>query len=139
MEVDKKRLKEVAVPLDKEAKKRMEDRKANRYWRAASSAIAAKVRRQLKVTNTSRVQLAEMLGVTPANITRYLNGTTNFELRTLVEIERALDIEIINRKVIPEEKATLLLVKEVEYTSVTGSFDSQKIGYTKQSKLFSYA
>ncbi len=99
--IDKKRLQEIAEPLSAEARETMQTRKADRYWRVASSAIAAKVLRQLRVKGMTRVQLAEALNVTPANITRYLNGKCNFELRTLVELERVLDVHIIDREVIP--------------------------------------
>ena len=94
----------------------MERRRSDRYWKAASAIIAAKVLRQLKKRGMTRIQLAEKLDVTPANITRYLNGSTNFELRTLVELERTLDIEIINRNVIPV-KDRVPVILEIEYTS----------------------
>lgn len=95
MVVNNSRLKEVATPLNESARRRMMERKADRYWKAASSAIAVKVRRQLRIWDTSRVKLAETLGVSPVTLTDYLNGTTNFDLRTLVKLERALGIEII--------------------------------------------
>lgn len=95
MVVNKSILKEVAIPLSKSAHSRMMERKADRYWKAASSAIAVKVRRQLRITDTSKVKLAETLGVSLVTLTDYLNGTANFDLCTLVKLERALGIEII--------------------------------------------
>lgn len=135
--VNKSRLKEVATPLNESARRRMMERKADRYWKAASSAIAAKVRRQLKITDTSRVKLAEILGVTPANITRYLNGTTNFELRTLVELERALGIEIINKDVIPIKRQTPVILN-IEYTVSSGEFSSQSFDHHNKSLIGEY-
>ncbi len=137
MVVNKSRLKEVATPLNESARRRMMERKADRYWKAASSAIAAKVRRQLKITDTSRVKLAEILGVTPANITRYLNGTTNFELRTLVELERALGIEIINKDVIPTKCQTPVILN-IEYTVSSGEFSSQSFDHHNKSLIGEY-
>lgn len=137
MVINKSRLKEVATPLNESARRRMMERKADRYWKAASSAIAAKVRRQLKITDTSRVKLAEILGVTPANITRYLNGTTNFELRTLVELERALGIEIINKDVIPIKRPTPVILN-IEYTVSSGEFSSQSFDHHNKSLIGEY-
>lgn len=137
MVVNKSRLKEVATPLNESARRRMMERKADRYWKAASSAIAAKVRRQLKITDTSRVKLAEILGVTPANITRYLNGTTNFELRTLVELERALGIEIINKDVIPTKRLTPVILN-IEYTVSSNEFSSQSFDHHNKSLIGEY-
>lgn len=134
MRVDKSKLKEVAVPLSENSRNRMLERRADRYWKAASCAIAAKVRRQLKATNTSRVKLAEILGVTPANITRYLNGSTNFELRTLVELERSLGIEIINRDVIPR-KESMPVILNIEYTVSSDDFSSQSLEQRNNSIL----
>ena len=137
MVVNKSRLKEVATPLNESARRRMMERKADRYWKAASSAIAAKVRRQLKITDTSRVKLAEILGVTPANITRYLTGTTNFELRTLVELERALGIEIINKDVIPTKRLTPVILN-IEYTVSSNEFSSQSFDHHNKSLIGEY-
>lgn len=115
MKFYKEKLNCVARSLSGGERDNMESRRKDRYWKAASSAIAAKVRRQLKATGTSRVMLAEKLGVTPANITRYLNGSTNFELKTLVELERALDLHIIDRSVVPVNHDNVITL-EVKYT-----------------------
>lgn len=128
MQLDKNKLMEVATPLSDESRSRMRQRKKDRYWKAASAAIAAKVRRQLKVSGTTRVKLAESLEVTPANITRYLSGETNFELKTLVELERALNMEIINRSVIPEEDKRPIII-EVRYDyPLNDEWQSSEIG-----------
>lgn len=95
------KLNEIARALTASERGRMSERRRERYWQAASSAIAAKVNRQLRLKGISRTDFAELLGVTPANVTRYLNGKTNLELRTIVEMERVLGIRIINRDVVP--------------------------------------
>lgn len=133
MNVNKEKLKAVAQPLPEEHAKRMQQRRADRYWRAASSAIAAKIIRQLGVLKMSRVQLAEKLGITPANITRYLSGTTNFELNTLVEIERALGINIIDRNVIPSSQTSQVNIT-IEYRTencAQSSVNMSKLGKSK--------
>lgn len=103
-------------PFTSEERETARRRKSDRYWKAASSAIAAKVLRQLRIKGMTRVQLAEELGITPANVTRYLNGTCNFELRTLVEIERVLGLQIIDRDIIPHKKEPVKVI--IEYRHV---------------------
>lgn len=124
MRIDREKLNDVARELSDGEKSRMKERKKLRHLNAASSAIALKIKRQLKILELSQLQLAEMLGVTPANITRYLSGKTNFELKTLVEIERALGIKIIDRTVIPAEEIKPLVV------NVNYSFDLQTLKAT---------
>ena len=78
------KLNNIARDLTLKERERMKERRKNRHWLCASSAIAAKIKRQLRILGLTQSDLAVMLGVTPANITRYLNGQTNFELKTLV-------------------------------------------------------
>lgn len=101
---DLDKLNAIALPLDDAMRARMEERRRNRHWQSASASIAAKVRRALRTQGITQAQLADTLGITPANVTRYLNGKTNFELKTLIELERALSIHIIDREVIPCQK-----------------------------------
>lgn len=101
--IDVDKVNVVARELSGAERSRMDERRRNRHWIAASSAIASKIKRHLKVKGISQLELADMLGITPANVTRYLNGKTNFELKTLVEIERALGVHIIDRDVIPQD------------------------------------
>lgn len=109
------RLNNIARDLTLTERERMTERRKNRHWLCASSAIAAKIKRQLRILGLTQSDLAEMLGGTPANVTRYLNGQTNFELKTLVEIERKLGIRIIDRNVIPEEDSKSPSVLKVSY------------------------
>lgn len=103
VKINKDRLNSVARELTDNERQRMSERRKNRHWITASSAIAAKIKRQLRIKNITQLELAQILGITPANVTRYLNGKTNFELKTLVEIERAIGVHIIDRDVIPSE------------------------------------
>lgn len=87
----------ISSPMSEEAIMRRKQRQAERALVLASTAIAAKIGRALRTKNIKNTEFAKMLGVTAANVTRYLSGKTNFELKTLVEIERVLDIRLINR------------------------------------------
>ena len=105
------KLNNIARDLTLKERERMKERRKNRHWLCASSAIAAKIKRQLRILGLTQSDLAVMLGVTPANITRYLNGQTNFELKTLVEIERKLGIKIIDKTVVPEDSKSSIILK----------------------------
>lgn len=83
---------------------------------AASGAIAAKIRRRLKMLDISNAKFAEMLGTHSPVVSKWLSGKHNFELKTLVDIERALDITIIDRNVIP--------LPELRQMNIGASFDN---------------
>lgn len=72
--------------------------------RSTSLDLAAKILRQLRVLGMDKGDLAEKLGVTQACVTRYVSGKCNFTLRTLVQIEEALGINIIDREITPKQK-----------------------------------
>lgn len=127
------RLNNVARELTDVERMRMNDRRKNRYWITASSAIALKIKRRLKEMGISQLELAEILGITAANVTRYLSGKTNFELKTLIEIERAIGVHIIDQDIISPQSQTKTLNVNVTFTlppveiADTNSEDSSKI------------
>ena len=51
-----------------------------------------KVCEVMEAKNISRAELAERMGVSRAFVTKILNGTTNFTLKTMVSISTALDL-----------------------------------------------
>ena len=113
LRVNVDRLNCVARELTSEERNLMEARRRDRHWMSASSAIASKIKRHLRVNGITNMEFAEMLGITPANVTRYLNGKTNFELRTLVEIERALELHIIDREVVPQKEKKAVAIQVI--------------------------
>lgn len=123
MDILKDKLNEISKPLDASSRKQMQARRENRHWWKASAAIALKVNRQLKSLGMTRKELAAALNITPANITRYLDGKCNFELRTLVEMERVLNIRIIDQDIIPN-KTTQDISLIVVHKKTTTSSDS---------------
>ena len=48
----------------------------------------------MKKRNINRSNLAQLLGVSPAAVSKILNGTSNFTLRTLVSLAAALGLEL---------------------------------------------
>lgn len=72
----------------------------------ASSAIAAKIRRRLRILGMSNAEFANAIGTYPSTVSKWLSGSHNFELKTLVDIEDILDIIIIDRNVISDKSLT---------------------------------
>lgn len=59
--------------------------------------MAAKIADAMKAKGWKNKDLLRAIGKeTPSIVTKWLSGTHNFTLDTLVEIERALDIQLIN-------------------------------------------
>ncbi len=150
LRVNVDRLNCVARELTSEERNLMEARRRDRHWMSASSAIASKIKRYLRVNGITNMEFAEMLGITPANVTRYLNGKTNFELRTLVEIERALGLHIIDREVVPQKEKKAVAIQVIysgfdtestereEYMSVNMSVGKNR-NKVKSTNIWDYA
>ena len=58
--------------------------------------LAAKLRAALLRKNMRQTEFAELMGVSTPMISRWLSGTNNFSVSTLLKIERALDIQLID-------------------------------------------
>jgi transcriptional regulator with XRE-family HTH domain len=64
----------------------------------AKMEIAAKIAHAMKFKNWKKKDLLKAVGKdNPSIITKWLSGTHNFTTDTLVELEHALDIELIGR------------------------------------------
>lgn len=138
IKIDKKRLMEIAEPPSDEATRRRTFRRQNRTLSSASTAIAAKITRALRINGITNSEFAKLLGVTPANVTRYLSGKANFELKTLVDIEQVLGINLIDRQIVDtlpneidqrKEKVTLIPIKIPDFNN------SKTISYELKSKI----
>lgn len=58
-------------------------------------AIAVKIIKTLRAQGKSRRDLARLLGKSESEITRWLSGFHNLELKTIYKIEKALGVDII--------------------------------------------
>jgi transcriptional regulator with XRE-family HTH domain len=54
--------------------------------------LTESISRKMKEKNINRTQLAELLKISPPAVTKILNGSSNFKLRTLLSIADALDL-----------------------------------------------
>lgn len=97
LKINKEKLMAIAEKPSEEVIKRRSQRKSERQLILASTLIASKIAKAMRMQNIKNVEVAKILGVSPANVTRYLSGKANFELKTLIDIERALNINLIDR------------------------------------------
>ncbi len=70
---------------------------------AKNVAIAVRIIKTLRAQGKTRRDLARLLGKSESEITRWLSGFHNLELKTIYKIEKALGVDII--KVCSEDEA----------------------------------
>ena len=112
MKFNVEKLKQMSRPMTDEEKKDIEFRKENREWLAVSERLALKLRRILRTEGILQSELAERMGVTPAQVTKILSGKENLGLKTISKIENAIGHSLI--EVTMEDNHTV-----VEYESRT--------------------
>ena len=95
MKFNTNKLKELSRPLSIAEKDVTEFRKDNREWLAISERLALKIRRILREERLSQYELAEKMGVSPAQITKILSGKENLGIKTISKIEQALGVNLI--------------------------------------------
>lgn len=58
--------------------------------------LAGKIESRIKERGLQRQQFAELMKVQPSSVTKWLSGEHNFEIHTLFEIEKQLNINLFN-------------------------------------------
>ncbi|MCM1140266.1 MAG: helix-turn-helix domain-containing protein [Muribaculum sp.] len=96
MKFNVEKLKAVARPMTQEERAAMDYRAENADWLQLSATIALKIRKLLRQKGMTQVDLADRLGVTPPQVSKLLSGKINFELKTLVSIQKALGTPFCN-------------------------------------------
>ena len=76
--------------------------------------IACIIDDAMKAKGLGKKQFADKVGRKPSEITKWLSGTHNFTIETLADIERVLEIRILNLS--NRRKSTMQVV--TPYTSV---------------------
>lgn len=100
MGLNLKRLQEVAKPESAKELEEARHREENRDWLLKSMQIALYLDHVLRVRGISKKQLAEMIDVTPAQVTKLLSGKENLGLKTITKIEKVLGMNLVS---IPSE------------------------------------
>lgn len=83
---------------------RAQERKESRQWCRRSQEIAIRILRTLKDKNMQQKDLAELMGVAPQQVSRWVKGKENFTLETVGRIEHALGIQLLEVPVIIKEE-----------------------------------
>lgn len=79
---------------------------ANEDWLNKSAKIAIKILRTIRAKDITQLQLAEMLNVSPQQISKIVKGQENLTLETIAKLEKALDIKLVE---IPAMQTTVQL------------------------------
>lgn len=86
--------------------------------------LAAKIEDRMNAMGIKKSKFAELLGKQPSVITKWFSGTHNFTVDTLWDIEKILNMKIVNFE---EEKAEEIRVFKVH---VSGSYQrTTQIGF----------
>lgn len=70
-------------------------RQDNEVWLKWSQGIAMKIIDYMQEHQLSRADIAARLGCTPQYVSKILSGHTNFSFKSIAEIERCLNIHIM--------------------------------------------
>ncbi len=118
-------------------------REENKDWLANSAKTALRILRTLKSRNISQKEFAEMLGVSPQQVSKIVKGQENFTYQTINKIEKALSIslmEIITSDKPKEAIVKYITVKEirevVEYVPIYVSTESTKPFNSRKQDLY---
>ena len=67
----------------------------NEVWLKWSQGIAMKIIDYMQEHNLSRADIASRLGCSPQYVSKILSGHTNFSFKSIAEIEKCLNIQIM--------------------------------------------
>jgi transcriptional regulator with XRE-family HTH domain len=60
--------------------------------------LAAKIANAIKAKGLKKSEFAEILGKQPSEISKWISGTHNFTVDTLIDIEQVLSIQLLDTK-----------------------------------------
>ena len=95
MKFNVEKLKAISRPMTQEEKTKLNYRSENADWLHLSATIALKIRKILRHKGMSQVELATLMGVTPAQVSKLLSGKVNFELKTIAKLQSVLNDSIV--------------------------------------------
>lgn len=70
-------------------------RQDNEVWLKWSQGIAMKIIDYMQENNLSRADIASRLSCSPQYVSKILSGHTNFSFKSIAEIEKCLNIQIM--------------------------------------------
>jgi len=106
----------------------------------AKMLIAAKISDALKSKNWNNKDLLKATGKNnPSIVTKWLSGTHNFTIDTLVELEKALDIQLLNLNDKKEEAIAIfdsITISKKVHIDMEINYLNEAIGSTKHPNLY---
>ena len=98
-------------------------RKANKVWLRKSADIALRILDALEDLGWNKARLAEEMGVSPQQVSKYVKGEENFKLETICNLEKALGVDLIT---------ILQADEEVSIKSEEALVNEPKTNYSKK-------
>ena len=95
MTYTKKSIKDISVQSHENWIADVAWRKANKAWLGKSADIALRILDALDELNWKKAKLAQEMGVSPQQVSKYVKGEENFKLETLCNLEKVLRIELV--------------------------------------------
>ena len=95
MTATKKSIKDISVQSQDNWLENVAWRKANKAWLRKSAAIALRILDALDELNWTKGKLAQEMGVSPQQVSKYVKGEENFKLETLCNLEKVLGIALV--------------------------------------------
>jgi len=114
MTYTKKSIKDISVQSHENWIADVAWRKANKAWLGKSADIALRILDALEELNWKKAKLAQEMGVSPQQVSKYVKGEENFKLETLCNLEKVLGIELVTILQSDEEVVQKGTLKNVE-------------------------
>jgi ribosome-binding protein aMBF1 (putative translation factor) len=111
----KKSIKDISIQSPENWMEKVAWRKANKAWLRKSADIALRILDALEDLGWNKARLAEEMGVSPQQVSKYVKGEENFKLETLCKLEKVLGLELIRVMQADEEvilKSEISMVQE---------------------------
>jgi len=89
--------------MEKEFQTWLQDLKENLEWRKMSAQIAVNLHYHLRTRGMTQKDFAELLGVSPAQVSKIMNGKENLGLSTIAKIQKVLGVNIIEIPDVPNQ------------------------------------
>ena len=120
----KKSIKDISIPSHENWLEDVAWRKANKAWLRKSAAIALRILDALDELNWNKAKLAQEMGVSPQQVSKYVKGEENFKLETLCNLEKVLGIELVTILQSDEEVVQKGNLKNVEHSAKMGNMSN---------------
>ncbi|MEY3648724.1 MAG: hypothetical protein RLZ13_1609 [Bacteroidota bacterium] len=124
MTATKKSIKDISVQSHENWMEDVAWRKVNKAWLRKSAAIALRILDALDELNWKKTKLAQEMGVSPQQVSKYVKGEENFKLETLCNLEKVLGIELVTILQSDEEVVQKGTLKNVESSEKVGNMSN---------------